>query len=50
MVFEGTAGVYERIYHFKSKCFEYLRKKNMRIRNGFCEIASVSVLIQVMIT
>ena len=36
MVFEGTMGVYERIYHFQMSKAE--SKKNMRIRNGFEEI------------
>ena len=34
MVFEGTTGVYERIYHFN---FKTERNRNMRIRNGFEE-------------
>ena len=33
MVFEGTTGVYERIYHFRFKCLR--KKENMQIRNGF---------------
>ena len=32
MVFEGTTGVYERIYHINSK---WVRKGNMGIGNGF---------------
>ena len=35
MVFEGSTGVYERIYVFNSKSIE--RKRNMQIRNGFEE-------------
>ena len=34
MVFEGTTGVYERIYRFSFK----ERKGNMQIRNGFEEL------------
>ena len=34
MVFEGTTGVYERIYGFSFK----ERKRNMQIRNGFEEL------------
>ena len=35
MVFEGTTGVYERIYRFNSNVKE--RGRNMRILNGFEE-------------
>ena len=35
VVFEGSRGVYERIYVFYSKWIE--RKRNMQIRNGFEE-------------
>ena len=42
MVFEGTTGVYERMYRFNSKC---VRKRNMRIENGFKEIFFVAVII-----
>ena len=34
IVFEGTTGLYERLYRFNPK---WARKKNMRIRNGFEE-------------
>ena len=34
MVFEGTTGVYERIYRFSFK----ERRGNMQIRNGFEEL------------
>ena len=35
MVFEGTTGLYERLYRFNSK--RVRKKKNMRIRHGFEE-------------
>ena len=35
MVFEGTTVQYERIYRFSSK---WVRKRNMRIWNGFLEV------------
>ena len=39
MVFEGTTGVYERIYRFNSNVKE--RGRNMRILNGFEEFFCV---------
>ena len=44
MVFEGTTGVYERVYRFNSKGSKKERE-NRRIRNGFEEFFLVCALI-----
>ena len=48
MVFEGTTGVYERIYHFRFKC---LRKKKKYadwkwiLKNLFCCCSNLSTVM-----